>query len=138
MHPDIRSQRFDDARKRLQEIAEELADKAGDESVREKALAIEQPISGAVEPQTRDLLKLEATVETLEAAVEALGGPSASVSSASSEAHYDFSEAVGEDGNDSLHAAGYTELDDVQNASDAELLEVDGIGPARLQKLRSL
>lgn len=140
MHPDIRAERFDEARRRLQAIAEMLADATEDPSIQEKALAIEEPISGAVEPQTRDLLKLEATVATIELAAEKLGVSLAGEprSLAEPDGSYDFSDLVGNDGNDALHSAGYNTPEDVRNASDEELLEVDGIGPAKLKLLRSL
>jgi hypothetical protein len=35
-----------------------------------------------------------------------------------------------------LHNAGYSDADSVKGASDEELLEIDGIGPARFRKIR--
>lgn len=132
MDPNVRAERFDQARKRLQAVAETLADKSGDNSIQEKALRIDEPISGAIEPQTRDLLKLEATVETLEAAVMKFSGSVPEESQA-----YDFSPIVGNDGNEALHAAGYTKPADVNEASDEDLLAVDGIGQKKLADLRA-
>lgn len=131
MHPDIRAQRFDDARKRLQVVAEKLADATGDSSIQEKALAIENPISGVVEPQTRDLLQLEATVECLEAAVDKkVGG------SQHDEKSLDDVDGIGPDLAKDLHEKGYKSPEDLQKASDEELLAVDGIGKSKLERIR--
>lgn len=56
----------------------------------------------------------------------------------SDDSSYDFSPHVGEEANNALHEAGYHQPEDVKEASDKELLELEGIGPAKLQTLRSL
>lgn len=132
MDPNVRSERFDQVRKRLQAIAETLADKSGDSSIQEKALRIDDPISGAIEPQTRDLLQLEATVECLEDVAMKLEG-----SVPEEEQAYDFSQFVGNDGSSALHSAGYTQPADVREATDEDLLAIDGIGPKKVADLRS-
>lgn len=132
MDPNVRAERFDQARKRLQAIAETLADKSGDSSIQEKALRIDEPMSGAIEPQTRELLQLEASVECLEDVAMKLEG-----SVPESKQAYDFSPIVGNDGNEALHSAGYIQPAEVREASDEDLLAVDGIGPKKVADLRS-
>lgn len=133
MHPDVRAERMVRARLSLIDLAEALAEKSGSDYAKEKVLAVHAPISGVVDNNDREVLQIEAVVEAIKAAIE-----EPALDPEADERGYDFSELVGKDGNDALHAAGYDHPDDIKQASDEDLLAVDGIGSSKLSKLRTL
>lgn len=125
--PAILRQWNEDALNRAQAAAEALAESYPELSDRAQAL------KDAETARTRDYLhtetaRLVALADLVEAIAEQLGAK---------EPDRDFSPAVGEDGDAALHEAGYDTKEDVRNASDEELLAVDGIGPKKLSQLRA-
>lgn len=125
--PTVLRQRNADALQRAEAASEALAESFPELS--ERAQALKDAQAG---PQRRDYLhtesaRLVALADLLEAVAEEVGAK---------DPEYDFSPIVGDHANEELHKAGYNKPDDVHDASDEELLAVDGVGRTKLERLR--
>lgn len=127
MHETIRARRLALARQSKENSMKVLAEEHGLEDEYEAV-----PKARTV---TNDPLDSQVLVEEAEAAfLEQLASKTESVPEG--EESYDFSPILGERADDALHSEGYDTPEDVRGASDDELLEVDGIGPKTVAKLR--
>jgi DNA uptake protein ComE-like DNA-binding protein len=133
VHPDIRAYRNAVAINRISGAVAQAApyvDFGRDKDELLKAL-LNPPQQ--VESETQSTLQNEANADAIEAIVAKF------VETMQAGAgEYDFSVAVGKDGNDALRAAGYHTPEDIKEATDEDLLEVEGIGPKKVAALREL
>jgi len=130
MDDDLRATRTAVAIQKIATAAAQMASQAGLSDEEKEQLVNQLLYPPAYDPNDQRCLQLEAVARLYEA--------SASASVSAESASYDFSAVVGKESDEALHEAGYDTPEDVQAASDEELLEVKGIGQKKVSSLRAV
>lgn len=133
MHDKVRRQTDEDSLNRIRDNGRELGSILGIEDAEEK---ISPSYVGKVrrDPLLVRMYDLQAQADFLDEALEKLRA--LDISGEAPVTSLEELKGVSPTVKDKLNAAGYYSLDDIRAASEEELTEIDGIGPAKAKDLK--